>query len=445
MDVLQRIKDGNATCGVIGLGYVGLPLLVRLGRVGFTGVGIDVSAQRCASLMAGKSYVDDITSDEVAQMVAAGRLRATTDPAVIAELDTINICVPTPLAKTREPDMSFVLSALGMIAGHLRPGQLVVLESTTYPGTTDEIAVPALEKSGLKCGQDFHLAFSPERIDPGNVDFPLERIPKVVGGVTPRCTELATAFYSHLVERVVPVSSTRAAELTKLLENTFRIVNIGLANELALLADNLEVDIWEVIDAASTKPFGFMPFYPGPGLGGHCIPVDPFYLSWKVREHGQEAQFVELAGEINRRMPLFVVDKITLALNDLRQSVRGSRVLVLGVSYKRNVGDVRESAALDIIELLHKRGAEVSYCDPHVPALQFDGLSLTSAPLTQEALEASDCAVIVTDHAAFDYAQVVQYARCVVDTRNATRDVPDPEHKITTLGASRGSQKHPEA
>jgi UDP-N-acetyl-D-glucosamine dehydrogenase len=433
MDLNTKLQNCTARCGVIGLGYVGLPLMVRLGRAGFTVVGIDLSQERVEQLVAGRSYIGDISSDEIEKLVTTGKLLATTDYDAISTLDTVNICVPTPLGKSRAPDLSHVISALEAIRQRLHPAQLIILESTTYPGTSDEVALPILEQSGLKCGEDFFFAFSPERIDPGNRSFPLEGIPKIVGGITPRCTELATTFYQHLVTEVVPVSSARTAEMAKLLENTFRIVNIGMANELALLADDLDVDVWEVIDAAATKPFGFMPFYPGPGLGGHCIPVDPFYLSWKVREHGREAQFIELAGEINRQMPAFVVEKITEALNDQCHSVKGARVLILGVTYKKDVADTREAAALDIIRLLKKRGAQVRFHDPLVPTLRVGEEVWQSVELTEEELRVADCVVVVADHSSYDYAWLVTHSRLLVDTRNATRSM-SPNGKIYRLG-----------
>jgi len=433
MDLAQKINSHSAVCGVIGLGYVGLPLLTRLARVGYTAVGIDVNAQRVAQLRTGRSYVGDVADEEISAPLAAGKLRVTTDLAAVAELDTINICVPTPLGKSRQPDLSYVSAVLEAVAQHLHHDQLVVLESTTYPGTTEEVAAPALERSGLKGGEDFFLAFSPERIDPGNRSYPLERIPKVVGGLTPRCTELAASFYRQFLPQVVPVSSARTAEMVKLLENTFRIVNIGLINELALLSDRLQVDIWEVVDAAATKPFGFMPFYPGPGLGGHCIPVDPFYLSWKVRENGQEARFIELAGDINRRMPLHVRERVTEALNDQHKSLNGARVLILGVTYKKDVADTRESAALDLMLLLQERGAEVVFHDPFVATLRFDGGEQHGIELSAEELRRADCVVIVADHSAYDYTWIVTEAQAVVDTRNATRGVAAPAGRVWKL------------
>jgi UDP-N-acetyl-D-glucosamine dehydrogenase len=352
-------------------------------------------------------------------------LTATTDFSVVRELDTINICVPTPLRKTKDPDMSFIVSACEEIAKYLHAGMLIVLESTTYPGTTDELVRPLLEKTGLIAGQDFFLCFSPERVDPGNPTYQTANIPKVVGGVTPECTEIGKVFYSQALQTVVPVSSTQVAEMVKLLENTFRMINIGLVNELALMCDRMGIDVWEVIGAASTKPFGFMPFYPGPGLGGHCIPIDPFYLAWKTKQAGIEARFIELAGYINGQMPHFLVEKIQNALNDRSKPLKGSRIHILGVAYKKNIDDMRESPALDIMLLLKQRGAELSYADPHVPTLKIEGLDLVSAG--EEALEAADCAVIVTDHAAFDYSRIVEHATLVVDTRNACKNLQSPK------------------
>jgi UDP-N-acetyl-D-glucosamine dehydrogenase len=421
----QKLVTRTARTGVVGLGYVGLPLAVELARAGFDTTGIDLDVRKVELLNRGESYIQDVPSRDVAELGRAGRLRATTDPAVVSDLDTLNICVPTPLRKTKDPDLSFVVSAVEMIAGHLRPGQLVILESTTYPGTTDEVVQPILERGGLKAGRDFFLAFSPERVDPGNQTWTTHNVPKVVGGVTPDCTALAKLLYGASIERVVEVSSPKVAEMVKLLENTFRAVNIGLVNELALMCDRLGISVWEVVDAAATKPFGFMPFYPGPGLGGHCIPIDPFYLSWKVKEVGFEARFIELAGQVNGAMPHHVADKITDALNSHTKAVRGSTVLVLGISYKRDIDDLRESPALDVMAVLQQKGATVRYHDPYIARLAArewpGGVDLESTPLTPETLGAADCAVIITDHHAFDYDAIVRHARLVVDTRNAIK------------------------
>jgi UDP-N-acetyl-D-glucosamine dehydrogenase len=353
-------------------------------------------------------------------MIRDQRFRATTDFAVVRDLDTINICVPTPLRKTKDPDMSFIVSAVEEIAKHFHPGLLVILESTTYPGTTDELLLPKFEELGYKAGEDFFLCFSPERVDPGNPTYTTHNTPKVVGGITPACTEMGKLFFSQALEKVVPVANTRVAEMVKLLENTFRMINIGLANEMALMCDGMGINVWDVIDAAATKPFGFMPFYPGPGLGGHCIPIDPFYLSWKTKQSGIEARFIDLAGQINGRMPHFVVEKIQDALNEHGKALKGARVHIAGVAYKRNIDDMRESPALDIILLLKKRGAQISYSDPHVPELKLDGVALKASPLVESAKD-SDCVVIVTDHTAFDYEVLLKSARLIVDTRNAMK------------------------
>jgi UDP-N-acetyl-D-glucosamine dehydrogenase len=416
----QKIRSRAARAGIVGLGYVGLPLGVELAKAGFRVTGIDIGAAKVERVNAGDSYVLDVPSATLAPLVKDGMLRATTDFSVIRELDTINICVPTPLRKTKDPDMSYIDAACREIAEYLHPGLLVILESTTYPGTTDEFVLPMLEKSGLKVGRDFFLCFSPERVDPGNPKFQTLNIPKVVGGITPACTELGSLFYAQALEHVVPVGSTKVAEMVKLLENTFRMINIGLVNELAQMCDRMAINVWEVIDAAATKPFGFMPFYPGPGLGGHCIPIDPFYLSWKTRQTGFEARFIELAGAINTQMPMFVVDKIQNALNDQSKPLRGSRVHVMGVAYKRDIDDIRESPALDVIHLLTRRGARISYSDPFIPHLAVDGIDLCAEPV-ETAARAADCVVIITDHKAFNYAALVEQAPLIVDTRNALK------------------------
>jgi UDP-N-acetyl-D-glucosamine dehydrogenase len=414
----ERIRSRAAQAGIVGLGYVGLPLGVEFARAGFTVTGIDVSETKAARVNAGDSYVLDVPSALLQPLVAAGRLRATADFAVLRELDTVNICVPTPLRKTKDPDMSYIDAACQEIARYIHPGMLIILESTTYPGTTDEFVLPMLERSGMRVGQEFFLCFSPERVDPGNPKYQTSNIPKVVGGITPACTRLGSLFYAQALQYVVPVSSTRVAEMVKLLENTFRMINIGLANEMALMCDRMGINVWEVIDAAATKPFGFMPFYPGPGLGGHCIPIDPFYLSWKTRQAGIEARFIELAGYINAQMPHFVVDKVQNALNEQAKPLKGSRIHVMGVAYKRDIDDLRESPALDIMHLLKRRGALLSYSDPYIPQLAVDGVELCAvAPETAAA--AADCVVIVTDHSAFDYPALLEQARLIVDTRNA--------------------------
>ncbi|MFH0880976.1 MAG: nucleotide sugar dehydrogenase [Lentisphaerota bacterium] len=416
----KKIESKQARVGIAGLGYVGLPLAIELARSGFSVTGIDVDPEKVAAIQAGRSYVDDVSSEELARLVAQGRLRATDDYRAMAELDTVSICVPTPLRKTKDPDLSYILAVAEQIQKYLHTGMLIILESTTYPGTTDEFLLPRLAESGLEVGRDFFLCFSPERVDPGNRQFTTCNIPKVVGGITPACTALATLLYQQAIERVIPVSSTRVAEMVKLLENTFRSINIGLANEMALLCDRMKIDTWEVIEAAATKPFGFLPFYPGPGLGGHCIPIDPFYLSWKAKMDGGEARFIELAGQINGQMPHFVVRKVQAALNAHAKPVKDARIHLLGVAYKRDVADVRESPALDVLALLNSLGARISYSDPHVPRLQMDPLSLESQPVLP-ACRKADCVVLITDHAAFDYAAIAARARLIVDTRNAFR------------------------
>jgi UDP-N-acetyl-D-glucosamine dehydrogenase len=430
MDLLKRIERKEARLGVIGLGYVGLPLAVEFARAGFQVVGYDVDAAKVAQLNSGCSYIPDVPSAHLAEVVKKGLFSATTDGSALANVDIIDICVPTPLRKTRDPDLSYVVQAVDTTANALRRGQLVILESTTYPGTTDEVVQPALEARGLTAGEDFYLAFSPERVDPGNPQFQTKNIPKVVGGINEASTRVAVAFYSQVIDTVVPVSSTRVAEMVKLLENTFRAVNIGLVNELALMCHRMNIDVWEVIDAAKTKPFGFMPFYPGPGLGGHCIPIDPYYLSWKARQSGFEARFIELAGNINAAMPEYVVERTAQALNSVKKALNGSRVHVFGIAYKRDVTDMRESPALDIMELLKRRGALVSYTDPYVPSLQHGSLDLKSMAAEQAASEA-DCALIVTDHKVFDYAVIAKSFPLVVDTRNALKNVRS--EKIFTL------------
>ena len=416
----DKIRSRTAKVGVVGLGYVGLPLAVEFAKAGFEVTGVDLSEPKVARVNAGDSYVGDVPSAVLKPLVEAGKLRAGTDFGVIAELDTVNICVPTPLRKTKDPDMSYIVSACQEIARYFHAGMLVILESTTYPGTTDEVVLPMLEQPELKVGRDFFLCFSPERVDPGNPRFQTANIPKVVGGKTAACTAMGALFYSQALEKVVPVSSTQVAEMVKLLENTFRMINIGLANEIALMCDRMGINVWEVIEAAATKPFGFMPFYPGPGLGGHCIPIDPFYLSWKTKQAGIEARFIELAGYINGQMPHFVVDKIQNALNEHSKPVKGSHIHILGVAYKRDIDDVRESPALDIILLLKGRGARITYSDPQVPHLRMDGIDLCSDP-SQAAL--ADCAVIVTDHSSVDYRVLAEKAALIVDTRNALRGV----------------------
>ena len=421
---LKRFESAGLTFGVVGLGYVGLPLAVEAARSGLQVLGFDVKEEVAQGVNAGKTHIQDLCDDDVADQVRAGRLEATTDLSRLSECDAISICVPTPLSKTRDPDVSFILAATDAVVAALRPAQLVVLESTTYPGTTRELMLPAMEKTGLKAGVDFFLCFSPERVDPGNPTWKTRNTPKVIGGVTPYCTRVGQAFYQRFIDTMVPVSSAEAAELTKILENTFRAVNIGLVNETAIIADRLGVDVWEVIDAAATKPFGFMKFTPGPGLGGHCIPIDPHYLSWKMRTFNYKMRFIDLASEINAEMPLFVVGKVRQALNASRKPVNGSTVLLLGVAYKTDIDDVRESPALDIMRLLEADGAKVMFSDPYVPVVSEDGHRLESVKLTPSLLESVDATLIVTDHSAFDYAEVLEHSRVVVDARNATASTP---------------------
>lgn len=417
----DRLLSKEAKLGVIGLGYVGLPLSMEFAHAGFHVTGIDKDGEKVRMLADGVSYIQDVPSERVQEAVGSGMFRATTDFSVLGELDSVDICVPTPLRKTKDPDISFVRAAVQEIERYLHKDMLIILDSTTYPGTTEEVILSRLERSGLKVGEDFYLAFSPERVDPGNPEWNTKNIPKVVGGATPSCTEHAVILYEQTLGSVVPVSSTKVAEMVKLLENTFRSVNIGLVNELTLMSDRMGIDVWEVIDAAATKPFGFMPFYPGPGLGGHCIPIDPFYLSWKAKETGFEARFIELAGQINGSMPYYVVGKVVDSLNDRGKAARGSRILVLGVAYKENINDVRESPGLDVMKLLVEKGASVSYADPHVPRLDQAGLEMASVALTPEALRQFDCLVIATAHSAFDYDMIVGAGVPIVDTRNALK------------------------
>jgi UDP-N-acetyl-D-glucosamine dehydrogenase len=423
---LERIRARQARVGVIGLGYVGLPLVVEFARAGFDVTGFDVDASKIEQINAGKSYIPDVAEADLAACVKAGKIRATTDMSQLADMDAIDICVPTPLRKTKDPDLSYVVHAVEAVAATLRRGQLVILESTTYPGTTDEVVQPMLVARGFKPDVDFFLAFSPERVDPGNPQFNTKNIPKIVGGVGPASTEVAAALYGATVQHVIQVTSTRVAEMVKLLENTFRAVNIGLVNEIALMCHKMNIDVWEVIDAAKTKPFGFMPFYPGPGLGGHCIPIDPFYLSWKARQSGFECRFIELAGQVNGAMPAYVVQLIADALNSQKKALNGSRVHLFGMAYKPNVGDVRESPALDILELLSRQGSAVSYTDPYVATLAHGAETLQSVPVAAALTAAADCYVICTNHDAFDYAEIVKGATVIVDTRNALKSHTGP-------------------
>jgi UDP-N-acetyl-D-glucosamine dehydrogenase len=427
MDLLEKIRSHEAHLGVIGLGYVGLPLAVECSKAGFTVTGIDINEERVSQLREGKSYIIDVPSEELAPLVASGRFRPSTDFSLLSETDTVNICVPTPLRKTKDPDVSFIVAAVERIRETLHRTQLIILESTTYPGTTDELILPMLEETGLKVGDDFFLAFSPERVDPGNARFNTRNIPKVVGGVTPHCTLAAATLYRQTLETVVEVSSTRVAEMVKLLENTFRSVNIGLVNELALMCRKMDIDVWEVIRGAATKPFGFMPFYPGPGLGGHCIPIDPVYLSWKARAAGFEARFIDLASAVNSSMPHHIVDLVAEALNSRGRSVKGSRILILGVAYKEEIDDVRESPALDIIEQLQRRGAEVRFHDPLVKSIDLESGTLQAVPLEAAELLEVDCAVVVTAHKEVDYRAILGAVPLLVDTRNCLPGVRDPK------------------
>ena len=428
--LLTRIANHEAKIAVAGLGYVGLPLAVEFAEAGFQVLGLDIEASKVRQINAGRSYIDDVSEERIRSLTQAGRLIATCDYEDIRDVDAISICVPTPLRKTRDPDMSYIIQAAKSIAGICRAGMLIVLESTTYPGTTEEIILPEITGDDFVAGEDVFVAYSPERIDPGNPTFSVRNTPKVVGGITPHCTEVAKALYTAAVDTIIEVSSPTAAEMVKLLENTFRAVNIGLVKEMALMCDKLDIDVWEVINAAATKPFGYMPFFPGPGLGGHCIPVDPHYLSWKLKTLNYNARFIELASEINTSMPYYVIEKITEALNNQERSVRGSKIVILGVAYKRDVDDVRESPALDIISLLRHRGAVVNYHDPHVPEISVQNeLQLRSEPYGTGLLQNADCVVVVTDHSAFDWREIASHSRSIVDTRHVF-DKHDCEHII---------------
>lgn len=417
----EKIIAHSAHVCVIGLGYVGLPMALAFVEAGFHVSGLDNNPNKSEILHSGKSYITDISDEQVQSCITTGRFQATFDPSILKMADIILICVPTPLSKSKDPDMSAILSATSAVGTNIRPGQLVVLESTTYPGTTEEVLLPALAKSGLEVGVNFFLAFSPERIDPGNTNFSIETITKVVGGVTSNCTEIAALFYQQTIRTVVPVSSPGVAETSKLLENTFRSVNIGLANEMALICERLGINVWEVIAAAATKPFGFMPHYPGPGIGGHCIPLDPHYLSWKARLSGYEPKFISLASEINSSMPHHVVKLVVTALNDASKSVRGSHILILGMAYKPNISDYRESPSLEILEILLHQGASVQYSDPYVSEIETNNQKINHTPLTPRVIADADCILIITHHKQFDYEAIVRGAKLVVDTRNITR------------------------
>jgi UDP-N-acetyl-D-glucosamine dehydrogenase len=417
----EKLKTRQANIGVIGLGYVGLPLAVEFAREGFNVVGIDHDSKKVNAINSGKSYITDIKSSAVRDLLKRRKLRATTNFNVISSLDSLSICVPTPLTKTKDPDISFIISATRAIKKYIRKEQLIILESTSYPGTTEEIIKPILEEGGLRAGKDFYLAFSPERIDPGNKSYNTKNIPKVVGGVTKKCTGLASLLYGQIIDTVIPVSSTQVAEMVKLLENTFRSVNIALVNETAQMCERLGIDVWEVIETAKTKPFGYMAFYPGPGLGGHCIPVDPLYLSWVARKIGFESRFINLADQINSSMPQFVVGRTTDALNKHKKSIKGSRIHIFGVAYKKDVTDSRESPAFGIISVLKSKGATVSYTDPYIKDIKFDDISLKSRNPSNNFLDKIDCSIIVTDHSVFDYDAIVKKSKLIVDTRNALK------------------------
>lgn len=432
-ELMEKINSREAVLGVIGLGYVGLPLAVEFAQEGFQVIGVDISQEKVDLINAGTSYISDIPTSVTQDLVEKKLLSATSDYSILSEVDAISICVPTPLRKTKDPDMSYIIAAADQIAKYSRYGQLIILESTTYPGTTDELIVPRLAHNGFVPGENIFICFSPERIDPGNKTYTVRNTPKIIGGVTEACSEVGAALYSNAINTVVKVSSTRAAEMVKLLENTFRSVNIGLVNEMAVMCEKLDVNVWEVIEAASTKPFGFMTFYPGPGLGGHCIPIDPLYLSWKLKGLNYNARFIELASEVNGNMPLFVLDRITETLNADRKPINGSKILILGVAYKPNIDDVRESPALDIIQLLQERGAEVEYHDPHVEDLHEEKIDMHSIKLTAQVLEEADCTVIITNHHAYDYEWIGEHARVIVDSRNAMKDVVGPKARISLL------------
>jgi len=438
-ELLRRFDDRSAVIGVIGLGYVGLPLAVEFAKAGFHVIGYDVSERVTSLLMRGESHIQDVPASELAALVKNGQFVATTDERRLHETDAISIAVPTPLSKTRDPDMSYVIAAADTATRQARPGVLVVLESTTYPGTTREVLLPALTKLGFTVGTDIFVAFSPERVDPGNPVYHTKNTPKVVGGITPACTELTMKLYATCIDQIVPVSSPEAAELVKLLENTFRSVNIGMVNEMAIVCDKLGVDVWEVIEAAATKPFGFMKFTPGPGIGGHCIPLDPHYLAWKMRTLNYKTRFIDLASEINSQMPAFVVEKVAHALNEDRKPVNGSRILVLGVAYKRDIDDVRESPALDVIRLLEEQGAAVVFHDPFINCVREDGRVREGVALTADQLARTDAVVVVTDHRAVDYQLVMDHARLIVDSRNVTRGLKKGNARVVSLSASRST------
>jgi UDP-N-acetyl-D-glucosamine dehydrogenase len=428
-----KIRDKKAKIAVIGLGYVGLPLAIEFAKKGFSAIGVDVDARKVRAINSGRSYILDIKEEDMRPLVKKGLLKATDDYSKLKDADAIIICVPTPLRKTKDPDMSFIISASEAIAKNLRKGQVIVLESTTYPGTTEEVILPILEEAGLKAGKDFNLGFSPERIDPGNPTYMTNNIPKVVSGQTKACVDNIKLLYSQIVGKIMPVSSVKVAEMVKLLENTFRAVNIGLVNEIALMCDDLKIDVWEVIEAAKSKPFGFMPFYPGPGLGGHCIPIDPIYLSWKARVHGFEARFIDLASQINSDMPDYVADRTARSLNKFGKAVKGSKILIIGIAYKKDVTDIRESPAFEVFHKLRERGALIAYHDPFVPAVKLNGRTLRSVKITASVLRDKDCVLILTDHSNIDYKFIARNSKFIFDTRNALRNVYINRNKIERL------------
>ena len=430
--LVKKINDRSAKIGVIGLGYVGLPLAVEIAKTGFQTIGFDLSREKIASINCGKNYIKDIDDTTLARLVNDKKLSATNDFSILKNCDYISVCVPTPLGKGKNPDISYIVQAIENIKINLRRGQVIILESTTYRGKTEEVVLPLLEETGLKVGEDFCLAFSPERIDPGNSRYGLKNTPKIVGGITPNCTEMSLYLYTTFIDKVIPVSSTRAAEMVKLLENTFRAINIGLANETAVICNHLGIDTWEVVEAAASKPFGFMPFYPGPGLGGHCITVDPHYLVWKMRSLDYHPKFIQLADEINSGMPQLVVDKVTEALNNQKKSIKGSKILILGVAYKGDIDDFRESPAIDVIRLLQNKGGLVDYHDPYVPHFKEDGITLKSTSITN-GIGHYDCVAILTHHSTFDIKKIVEEAQIIVDTRNATKNLKGFSEKITKI------------
>ena len=432
--LIEKLRNRTAKVAVVGMGYVGLPLAVVFADAGFQVTGIELDARKVETLNRQESYILDVPTAQVADLVKKGLLKATTDYSVIREMDAVSICVPTPLRQTGDPDLSFIINAVEGMAPYLHPGMVIVLESSTYPGTTRELVLPTLtDKARLEVGKEVFLAFSPERVDPGRTDWTTYNTPKVVGGITPACSEVAAAWYQQALKTVIPVTSTEVAEMAKLLENTFRMINIGLVNELAIICDRLGVDVWEVVDAAATKPFGFMKFTPGPGLGGHCIPIDPLYLSWKMKSLNYTARFIELASEINTNMPRFVLGKVQDALNDHHKALRGSRVLVLGAAYKPDIDDLRESPALDVIHLLLDKGAQVDYNDPYIPEIHYDELDMVSVPDVMAAVRSADCVVIITNHKKYDYPAILSAAKLVVDTRNAMGEAGRVSDKVVRL------------